>query len=162
VPLGHGRGQPRGDDERPEPRHPAGETSERRLVGHVALDRLDPCSETLGGPLRRFGVLVRDDKLPVALQGGRDCRAHPRPGPHDHVNRLNALHRCLLRSPESLVTAPSGLSWRRDFAGREHRMDFELFDSDNHYYEPEDCFTRYGDETVKRYVTWVSEGKKRH
>src|SRR5262249_55948312 len=97
-----------------------------------------------------------------ALQGGRDGRAHPRPGPHDHVNRLNALHRCLLRSPESLVTAPSGLSWRRDFAGREHRMDFELFDSDNHYYEPEDCFTRYGDETVKRYVTWVSEGKKRH
>ncbi len=41
-------------------------------------------------------------------------------------------------------------------------MDFQLFDSDNHYYEPDDCFTRYGDETVKRYVTWVSEGKKRH
>jgi predicted TIM-barrel fold metal-dependent hydrolase len=41
-------------------------------------------------------------------------------------------------------------------------MDFQLFDSDNHYYEPDDCFTRHGDETVKRYVTWVSEGKKRH
>ncbi len=41
-------------------------------------------------------------------------------------------------------------------------MDFQLFDSDNHYYEPDDCFTRHGDETVRRYVTWVSEGKKHH
>jgi predicted TIM-barrel fold metal-dependent hydrolase len=41
-------------------------------------------------------------------------------------------------------------------------MDFQFFDADNHYYEPGDCFTRHGDETVKRYVTWVSEGKKTH
>lgn len=41
-------------------------------------------------------------------------------------------------------------------------MDFTFFDADNHYYEPDDCFTRHGDETVKRYVTWVAEGKKRH
>ncbi|HXY94113.1 MAG TPA: amidohydrolase family protein, partial [Acidimicrobiia bacterium] len=41
-------------------------------------------------------------------------------------------------------------------------MDYRFFDSDNHYYEAEDCFTRHGDERVKRYVTWVSEGKKRH
>ena len=41
-------------------------------------------------------------------------------------------------------------------------MDFELIDADNHYYEPEDCFTRYGDESVKRFVRWVSEGKRRH
>ncbi len=41
-------------------------------------------------------------------------------------------------------------------------MDFELFDADNHYYEAEDAFTRYGDERVKRFVRWVSEGKKRH
>ena len=41
-------------------------------------------------------------------------------------------------------------------------MDYQLIDADNHYYEPEDCFTRYGDDEVKRFVTWVSEGKKRH
>jgi predicted TIM-barrel fold metal-dependent hydrolase len=41
-------------------------------------------------------------------------------------------------------------------------MDYQFFDADNHYYEPEDCFTRHGDEAVKRYVTWVSEGSKRH
>ena len=41
-------------------------------------------------------------------------------------------------------------------------MDYMLFDADNHYYEAEDAFTRYGDEDVKRYVRWVSEGKRRH
>ena len=41
-------------------------------------------------------------------------------------------------------------------------MDYLIFDSDNHYYEPDDCFTRHGDEVVKRYVTWVAEGRKRH
>ncbi|HLN15561.1 MAG TPA: amidohydrolase family protein [Acidimicrobiales bacterium] len=41
-------------------------------------------------------------------------------------------------------------------------MDFQLFDADNHYYEAPDCFTRHGDETVRRYVRWVSEGKRRH
>ena len=34
-------------------------------------------------------------------------------------------------------------------------MDFKLFDADNHYYEAEDAFTRYGDERVKRFVRWV-------
>ncbi len=41
-------------------------------------------------------------------------------------------------------------------------MDYELFDADNHYYEAEDCFTRHGDESVKKFVRWVSEGKRRH
>ena len=41
-------------------------------------------------------------------------------------------------------------------------MDFKLFDADNHYYEAEDAFTRYGDERVKRYVQWVNDGKRRH
>ena len=41
-------------------------------------------------------------------------------------------------------------------------MDYLIFDSDNHYYEPDDCFTRHGDDVVKRYVTWVAEGRKRH
>ncbi len=41
-------------------------------------------------------------------------------------------------------------------------MDYLMFDSDNHYYEPDDCFTRHGDEVVKRYVTWAAEGRKRH
>ena len=41
-------------------------------------------------------------------------------------------------------------------------MDYQLIDADNHYYEAEDCFTRYGDEEVKRFVRWVSEGKRRH
>ena len=35
-------------------------------------------------------------------------------------------------------------------------------DADNHYYEAEDAFTRYGDEKVKRYVRWVNDGKRRH
>jgi predicted TIM-barrel fold metal-dependent hydrolase len=41
-------------------------------------------------------------------------------------------------------------------------MDYQLFDADNHYYEAEDAFTRYGDERVKKFVRWVSEGKKKH
>jgi predicted TIM-barrel fold metal-dependent hydrolase len=41
-------------------------------------------------------------------------------------------------------------------------MDYQLIDADNHYYEPEDCFTRHGDESVKKFVRWVSEGKRRH
>jgi predicted TIM-barrel fold metal-dependent hydrolase len=41
-------------------------------------------------------------------------------------------------------------------------MEYQLFDADNHYYEAEDCFTRYGDESVKRFVTWVADGKRRH
>ena len=41
-------------------------------------------------------------------------------------------------------------------------MDYRLIDADNHYYETEDCFTRHGDDQVKRFVRWVSEGKRRH
>jgi len=41
-------------------------------------------------------------------------------------------------------------------------LDYPLVDFDNHYYEPEDAFTRHGDDEVQRFVRWVSEGKKRH
>jgi predicted TIM-barrel fold metal-dependent hydrolase len=41
-------------------------------------------------------------------------------------------------------------------------LDYQLVDFDNHYYEPEDAFTRHGDDEVKGFVRWVSEGKKRH
>ena len=41
-------------------------------------------------------------------------------------------------------------------------MDYLLADADNHYYEAEDAFFRHGDEHVKRYVRWVSEGKRRY
>jgi predicted TIM-barrel fold metal-dependent hydrolase len=41
-------------------------------------------------------------------------------------------------------------------------LDYQLVDFDNHYYEPDDAFTRDGDEEVKHFVRWVSEGKKRH
>jgi predicted TIM-barrel fold metal-dependent hydrolase len=41
-------------------------------------------------------------------------------------------------------------------------MDDRFFDADNHYYEAEDAFTRYGDAEVQRFVRWVSEGKRRH
>jgi len=34
-------------------------------------------------------------------------------------------------------------------------------DADNHYYESEDCFTRFGDEEIERFVKWYSQGKKR-
>ena len=40
--------------------------------------------------------------------------------------------------------------------------DYQYVDADNHYYEAEDAFTRHGDDDVKRYVRWVSEGKRRH
>jgi predicted TIM-barrel fold metal-dependent hydrolase len=40
-------------------------------------------------------------------------------------------------------------------------MDYKLVDADNHYYEAEDAFLRYGDESVKRYIRWIQEGKKR-
>ena len=41
-------------------------------------------------------------------------------------------------------------------------MDYMFVDADNHYYEAEDAFFRHGDEDVKRYVRWVSEGKRRY
>jgi predicted TIM-barrel fold metal-dependent hydrolase len=41
-------------------------------------------------------------------------------------------------------------------------IDYELIDADNHYYEAEDAFTRHGDESVKRYVKWVQDGKRRN
>lgn len=40
-------------------------------------------------------------------------------------------------------------------------MDYLLIDGDNHYYEPADAFTRHGDDEVKSFVRWVSEGKKK-
>jgi predicted TIM-barrel fold metal-dependent hydrolase len=40
-------------------------------------------------------------------------------------------------------------------------LGYQLIDSDNHYYEAEDAFTRHGDESVKRYVRWIQEGKRR-
>jgi predicted TIM-barrel fold metal-dependent hydrolase len=41
-------------------------------------------------------------------------------------------------------------------------MTDDLVDFDNHYYEPEDAFTRFGDDEVKRYVRWLSVGKRKH
>jgi predicted TIM-barrel fold metal-dependent hydrolase len=41
-------------------------------------------------------------------------------------------------------------------------LDYQLVDADNHYYEAEDAFTRYGDESVKRYVKWMQDGKRKH
>jgi predicted TIM-barrel fold metal-dependent hydrolase len=40
-------------------------------------------------------------------------------------------------------------------------LDYRLVDFDNHYYEPEDAFTRHGDDEVQRFVRWVADGKKR-
>src|SRR6478609_4656021 len=37
-----------------------------------------------------------------------------------------------------------------------------MFDADNHYYEPEDAFTRHLDDDARSYVKWVSEGKRKH
>jgi predicted TIM-barrel fold metal-dependent hydrolase len=42
------------------------------------------------------------------------------------------------------------------------QLDFKIFDADNHYYELEDAFTRFGDEKVRRHVRWVQDGKRRH
>jgi len=41
-------------------------------------------------------------------------------------------------------------------------MDYELVDADNHYYEAEDAFTRFGDQEILRFVRWLSEGKRKH
>jgi predicted TIM-barrel fold metal-dependent hydrolase len=44
-------------------------------------------------------------------------------------------------------------------------MDKSIFDADQHYYEAEDCFTRYASERMRRekYIRWVTEadGKRR-
>jgi predicted TIM-barrel fold metal-dependent hydrolase len=40
-------------------------------------------------------------------------------------------------------------------------LGYQLVDADNHYYEAEDAFTRHADESVKRYVRWVHDGKRR-
>ena len=40
--------------------------------------------------------------------------------------------------------------------------DYMFVDADNHNYEAEDAFIRHGDQDVKRYVRWVSEGKRRY
>jgi predicted TIM-barrel fold metal-dependent hydrolase len=41
-------------------------------------------------------------------------------------------------------------------------MDYKIFDADNHYYEADDAFTRFGDEKVKRHIRWMADGKRRH
>jgi predicted TIM-barrel fold metal-dependent hydrolase len=41
-------------------------------------------------------------------------------------------------------------------------VDYRLVDADNHYYEAEDAWTRHGSEAVKRYVTWLRDGKKQY
>lgn len=41
-------------------------------------------------------------------------------------------------------------------------MDYAFVDADNHYYETEDCFTRYGDEDVRKFVKWVQQGKRKY
>ena len=41
-------------------------------------------------------------------------------------------------------------------------LQYELVDFDNHYYEAEDAFTRYGDDELKSWVRWLSDGKRRH
>ena len=38
----------------------------------------------------------------------------------------------------------------------------EVVDFDNHYYEPEDAFTRFGDDEVQRFVRWLTAGKRKH
>src|SRR5215469_7051467 len=40
--------------------------------------------------------------------------------------------------------------------------EYKLVDADNHYYEAEDAFTRYGSDDVKRYVRWVQDDKRKH
>jgi predicted TIM-barrel fold metal-dependent hydrolase len=41
-------------------------------------------------------------------------------------------------------------------------VDYQLIDADNHYYEAEDAFTRYGDAEVNRFVRWLAQGKRRY
>ena len=41
-------------------------------------------------------------------------------------------------------------------------LGYPIFDADEHYYEVDDTFTRFGDEKVRKHVRWVQEGKRRH
>jgi predicted TIM-barrel fold metal-dependent hydrolase len=41
-------------------------------------------------------------------------------------------------------------------------MEFRLVDADNHFYEAEDAFTRFGSSRVRDFVQWRAEGKRRH
>jgi predicted TIM-barrel fold metal-dependent hydrolase len=41
-------------------------------------------------------------------------------------------------------------------------IDYKIVDADNHYYEADDAFTRFGDEKVRKHVRWMSDGKRRH
>lgn len=49
-----------------------------------------------------------------------------------------------------------------DTVGIDPKLGYPIFDADEHYYEVEDTFTRFGDEKVRRHVRWVQEGKRRH
>jgi hypothetical protein len=44
-------------------------------------------------------------------------------------------------------------------------MDFSIFDADQHYYEAEDCFTRFASRRMltEKHIRWVTEsdGKRR-
>jgi predicted TIM-barrel fold metal-dependent hydrolase len=40
-------------------------------------------------------------------------------------------------------------------------VDYGLIDADNHYYEAEDAFLRYGDDEVRGFIRWMDDGKKR-
>jgi predicted TIM-barrel fold metal-dependent hydrolase len=41
-------------------------------------------------------------------------------------------------------------------------MEYGIFDSDSHFYETEDAFTRFGSERVKGFVQWWEQGKRKH
>jgi predicted TIM-barrel fold metal-dependent hydrolase len=41
-------------------------------------------------------------------------------------------------------------------------LGYQIIDADNHYYETQDCFTRFADEKVRKHVRWVNEGKRVH
>ena len=41
-------------------------------------------------------------------------------------------------------------------------LDYKIIDSDNHYYEADDAFTRFGDEKVRKHVRWMVDGKRKH
>ena len=50
----------------------------------------------------------------------------------------------------------------REMEEREADMIDGVVDFDNHYYEAEDAFTRFGDQEVKDFVRWLTAGKRKH
>ena len=106
------------------------------------------------------------DRRAPQRRPGDGPRPHAAVAPRPHQRRGRPHRRVARGLPARSASDAVGWSSLSESAvsaaSEEPMADYMFVDADNHYYEAEDAFIRHGDEDVKRYVRWVSEGKRRY